>query len=243
MEGQLGTWKYGYSVSPRGSDFWVARDSIRIFLLLNEERPFTWPPFESSSISRVDGDLVVTSWFSKLGKKTCHHGFKPFVSSSPSCFLMGVPTHLVTFQSKTISSGRQLEVPIDNLQTAEGTIGSCDVCWENPESGSSDLLGEVRHARPQQFYSDRSDLSNPGKGNSPLHGGDFSDLRIWNPKMAETFITECNKGNKGFFSRTILVFKDELLCLVKKGKSESWRTFLWKWNLRQNVSATVIPLN
>ena len=182
--------------------------------------------------------LIFQTW-----KKTCHHGFKPFVSSSPSCFLMGVPTHLVTFQSKTISSGRQLEVPIDNLQTAEGTIGSCDVCWENPESGSSDLLGEVRHARPQQFYSDRSDLSNPGKGNSPLHGGDFSDLRIWNPKMAETFITECNKGNKGFFSRTILVFKDELLCLVKKGKSESWRTFLWKWNLRQNVSATVIPLN
>ena len=210
------------------------------------------PPFESSTIIRVDGDLVVTTSFSKLGKKPCHHGFKPFVSSSPSCFSYGCsnpcsnlpikkkPSHLLW---SSIS-----EVPIDDLQTAEGTIGSCDVCWENPEVGSIGLAGaksDFLQGNPGNFPSDFLRPFQSREGEFPQNM--VVIFRIWEsetPKWPKQSLQkECNKGNKGFFSRTILAFKDELLCLVKKGKSESWRTFLWKWNLRQNVSATVIPLN
>lgn len=199
MEGQLGTWKYGYSVSPRGSDFWVARDSIRVFLLLNEERPFRRTSFESSTISRVDGDLVVTSWFSKLGKKNmsswipCCKQFKnpvfPYGCSNP-CSNLPIKNHHLP---QLFFRRYQLTI----FKPQKGPLEAAMYVGRTQKSGSSDLLGQKRHARkPRQFYSDRV-ATFPGRGMPPYMVVIF---RIWEsetPKWPKHSLQkECNKGNR-----------------------------------------------
>ena len=170
---------------------WVARDSILIFLL-NEERPFRWTPFESSKLGKKTH--VITDFLPPFGSGSVH----------AVCVFFNEPSRVVTWKIKhRLQKPSFWEVPIDDLQTAEGTIGSCDVCWENP--GTRRLFWwfvRILESRSPKW---------------PEHSG----------------FSECNKSKRVSSPNYPRFWRFALFVWWKRVSLSPEDFFLWKWNLRK----------